>query len=285
MYKIYLDGMLLPMGTDKIETTISDRNDEVELIDGEVISVVKAPGLTTWKFTTLVPPTQIYGGAYDSVSTTSTSKVIITANDVLDKLEDLKLNKKAFQFIVIRNDTLNDTNITVTLQDYKRTESSDNATLSEIEINLREYRAHQNTSIEIELPEKPEIMDDIYLQYADEIKRLEDMNPPKYYTVKVGFSSWAITPPGMPGMPGSPIVSVKIPSWFEIGKELFGDQKYGYGIRNTNNLHWNTGEDENFSTRKFPGAKYPEPNSKLTIDVPNIVLQTNLVMQSPPNMR
>ena len=265
------------MGTDKLETTIADRDDEVELIDGEVISVVKAPGLTTWKFNTLVAPYTIYGGCYD--------KGTILTDDVLNKLEDLKLSKKPFQFIVMRSNDLGETNITVTLQDYKRTESTDNATLSEIEIKLREYRSHQNTSIEIELPEKPEIMDDIYLEYADEIKRLEDMNPPAYYEVKPSIQTITISPPGMPGVPGTPIPTSKLPSWFDIGKELFGDTKYGYGIRNTNNINWNTGKTENFPTSRFPGKTYPAPYSKLRIDVPNIVLQTNLVMQSPENMR
>lgn len=278
MYKIYIDDMLLPMGTDKLETTISDRDDERELINGEVISVIKAPGLTTWKFTTLVAPNYIYGGCYDDGK-------IIVVNDVLSKLEKLKLSKIPFPFVVTRTDEIDGTSIMVTLQDYKRTESAENALLSEVEIKLRQYKSHENTSIEIELPEKPEIIDDIYLEYQDEITRLENMNPPAFYTVKPGLTSTTITPPGFPGVPGIPIVSASLPSWYDIGKELFGDTKYGYGIRNTNNINWNIGKDEDYPTNKFPGKNYPAPYAKLIIDVPNIVLQTNLVMQSPENMR
>lgn len=278
MYKIYIDDMLLPMGTDKLETTISDRDDERELINGEVISVIKAPGLTTWKFTTLVAPYEIYGGCYEGGN-------IVVVNDVLSKLEKLKLSKTPFPFVVTRNDDIDGTSIMVTLQDYKRTESAENALLSEVEIKLRQYKSHENTSIKIELPEKPEIIDDIYLEYQDEITRLENMNPPAYYTVKPGLTSTTITPPGFPGVPSIPIVSASLPSWYDIGKELFGDTKYGYGIRNTNNINWNTGKDENYPTNKFPGKNYPAPYAKLIIDVPNIVLQTNLVLQSLVDVR
>ena len=278
MYKIYIDDVLLPMGTDKLETSISDRDDERELINGEVISVIKAPGLTTWKFNTLIAPYRIGGGCYEEGKT-------VTTDDLLYKLETLKVTMVPFNFIVIRNDNLGETSTKVTLQDYKRTESTDNATLSEVEIKLRQYKSHENTSIEIELPEKPDIEDDIYLEYKDEITRLEEMNPPAYYTVTPTLQTTTITPPGFPGVPGTPIVSSKLPSWYDIGKELFGDTKYGYGIRNTNNINWNTGEDEKFPTSKFPGKNYPAPYSKLRIDVPNIVLQTNLVIQSPEDMR
>lgn len=284
MYKIYIDDMLLPMGTDKLETTISDRDDEMELINGEVISVIKAPGLTTWKFTTLISPHYIYGGCYEEGKT-------VVVDDLLSKLEKLKLNKTPFNFVVIRTDNLGETSTMVTLQDYKRTESTDNALLSEVEIKLRQYKSHENTSIEIELPEKPPIEDDTYLEYKGEITRLENMNPPETYVVRPGVGTNSITPPGMPGVPGVPIAYAKLPSWFDIGKELFGDTKYGYGIRNTNNLHWNKGEledlygDPMFPTTRFPGNLYPNPYDTLKIDVPNIVVQTNLVMQSPANLR
>lgn len=270
MYKIYIDDVLLPMGTDKLETSISDRDDERELINGEVISVIKAPGLTTWKFNTLIAPYRIGGGCYEEGK-------IVTTDDLLYKLETLKVTMVPFNFIVIRNDSLGETSVKVTLQDYKRTESTDNATLSEVEIKLRQYKSYENTSIEIELPEKPEIEDDTYLEYKDEITRLEEMNPPAYYTVTPTLQ--------FPVVPGTPIVSSKLPSWYDIGKVLFGDTKYGYGIRNTNNINWNTGENEKFPISKFPGKNYPAPYSKLRIDVPNIVLQTNLVMQSPEDMR
>lgn len=276
MYKIYIDDLLLPMGTDKLETSISDRDDERELIDGEVISVIKSAGLTTWKFNTLIAPYKISGGCYENGRT-------ITTNDLLNKLEALKVSKMPFQFKVIRSNDLGDTDTTVTLKDYKRVESTETSLMSEVEINLRVYKSHINTSIDIELPEKP--TEDPYLEYEDEIKRLEALNPPSTYFVKLTTTTVVITPPGMPGVPGTPIISTKLPSWMDIGKELFGDTKYGYGIRNTNNTHWNDGSDTGFPLDKYPGMQYPKAYSTLKINVPEIVVKTAKVMESPENLR
>lgn len=280
MYKIYIDDLLLPMGTDKLETTVNDRDDEMELINGEVISIIKSPGLTTWKFTTLVAPYKITGALYGD----DENYRLVLTDDVISKLESLKLSKKPFQFVVVRSGNLGKTSTTVTLQDFKRTESVDNATLSEIEIKLREYRQHENTNVSITLPAKPTLEDELLLKYEDEIKRLEDLDPPETYTVKAWFK---IMNPNLigPFPSGYFYVENYLQSWFDIGKELFGDEKYGYGIRNTNNLYWNTGEDEDYPTSKFPGQEYPAPRAKLIIDVPHIVIQTNLVMESPENMR
>lgn len=45
-YKMYIDGVVMPITPSKVKADINNRNETVNLIDGSEILILKSPGLT-----------------------------------------------------------------------------------------------------------------------------------------------------------------------------------------------------------------------------------------------
>lgn len=155
-YDMYLDTMLLPVTPSKLNIKIANKNTTMMLINDGEINILKKAGLTEVSFTALLPQTRYPFAIY---------KYGFQKADVyLDKLESLKTSQKPFQFIVSRRfpqgGRLFDTNLKVSLEDYKIVEDSGNGFDVNVEIKLKQYRDYQTKTVSItikqeETPTKP----------------------------------------------------------------------------------------------------------------------------------
>ena len=121
-YDVYLKDCLLPVTPEKIQITINNANKTVNLINEGEINVLKKAGLTDIEFEAEIPqvrqPYAVYKSGFQG------------AGYFLTVFEELKTSKKPFQFIVCRQTPagkqLLNTNIKVSLEDYKITEEAKN---------------------------------------------------------------------------------------------------------------------------------------------------------------
>lgn len=131
-FDFYVDDLLLPITPARVTTKIMNKNEVVTLLNGEELNLLKKPGLTEFSFEFRVPSED-----FPSV------KQFVSPQTVLNKLEDLKINKKAFQFIIIRTpyepNLNNSVNKKVTLEEYQILEDADNGADLIISIELKQY--------------------------------------------------------------------------------------------------------------------------------------------------
>ena len=154
-YYFYLGNVLLPIPHKKLELKISNQNKTYDLMNYSEINVLKSPGLTSIEFEVLLPnvkyPFAMYKNDFQN------------AKYYLGILENLKVNKSAFQFIVIRkfpNGTgIFDTNIKVSLEDYTITDSTDEGFDTKVKIKLKQYREYSTKTVQVTIKQyKPPVV-------------------------------------------------------------------------------------------------------------------------------
>ncbi|MBR4026684.1 MAG: LysM peptidoglycan-binding domain-containing protein [Lachnospiraceae bacterium] len=185
MYDFYLDKCLLPVTPSKLEMKINNANKTMTLIDQGQINLLKQAELTDIEFTFEIPqikqPYAVYTSGFKS------------ASYYLNYLEKLKTNKKPFQFIVCRklpsNKKLFNTNIKVSLEEYKITEDAKEGFDLKVQVKLKQYRDYGTKTVTIKKSEaKPKVTVE---------KKRETVNAPtpttaKKYTVQKGDCLWNI---------------------------------------------------------------------------------------------
>ena len=131
-YDFYIDGQLLPITPASIDTKIGNKNKIVTLLNGEELNLLKKPKLTEFDFEFRLPSED-----YPAV------KSFVAPITVLNKLEDLKKNKKSFQFIIIRTPyekgLNNSINKKVTLEEYTIKEDVKNGPDLIVSVKLKQY--------------------------------------------------------------------------------------------------------------------------------------------------
>lgn len=144
-YDMYLDKMLLPVTPSKLNIKVANKNSTMVLINDGEINVLKKAGLTEVSFTALLPQTKYPFAVYKNG--------FQKADAFLDQLEAMKVSQKPFQFIVSRRfpqgNKLFDTNLKVSLEDYKIIEDADNGFDVNVEIKLKQYRDYQTKTVAI----------------------------------------------------------------------------------------------------------------------------------------
>lgn len=95
IYYFYIDGVLLPVTPGSMKTKINNRNKTVDLASGGEINILKAPGLTEISFECLLPSVEYSFARYE--------KGFQPPDYYLSKFEELKTQRKAFNFLVIRS--------------------------------------------------------------------------------------------------------------------------------------------------------------------------------------
>lgn len=135
-YYFYLDKLLLPIAPSKLQLKVNNQNKTLTLINDGEINILKKPKLTDIDFDVLIPqmkyPFAIYkDGFHDALY-------------YLDKLETLKLGQEPFQFIVTRTlpngKILFDTNLKVSLEDYRVKEDKKEGFDLTVSISLKQYK-------------------------------------------------------------------------------------------------------------------------------------------------
>ena len=144
-YDFYLDKCLLPITPSKLTVKINNANETMTLIDEGEINILKKAELTDIEFECSIPqvkyPFAVYKAGFKG------------ADYFLDYFEALKNDRKPFQFIVCRSlpagGRLFDTNIKVSMEDYKITEDADNGFDLDVKIKLKQWRDYGTKIVDI----------------------------------------------------------------------------------------------------------------------------------------
>lgn len=135
-YEVYLGKVLCPVAPSKIQTKIKNQNKTMNLINDGEVSILKAAGLTEISFDLLLPNVKYPFATYKSG--------FVNAKTFLDEFEKMKIEKKTFQFKVIRKfpngKILFDTDMKVTLEDYTIKEDAKEGFDFVVTIKLKQYR-------------------------------------------------------------------------------------------------------------------------------------------------
>ena len=184
-YYFYLGNVLLPIPPKKLELKISNQNKTYDLMNYSEINVLKNPGLTSIEFEVLLPnvkyPFAMYKNNFQN------------AKYYLGVLENLKVNKSAFQFIVIRKfpngNSIFDTNIKVSIEDYTITDSTDEGFDTKVKIKLKQYREYSTKTVQVSIKQyKPPVVTRTVTTNNTAASKPSGQN----YTVKSGDCLWNI---------------------------------------------------------------------------------------------
>ena len=148
-YDVYFDKCLLPVTPEKISIKINGNNKTVNLINEGEINILKKAGLTDIEFEAEIPqvkhPYAVYKSGFKG------------ARYFFDIFEKLKTGKKTFQFIVCRKTPIGkkmlNTNMKVSLEDYKISEDAKNGFDFKVKFNLKQYREYGTKTINIQIAE------------------------------------------------------------------------------------------------------------------------------------
>lgn len=185
-YIIYLDGVALPVTPSKMQMKVKNQNKTINLINDGEVNILKAAGLTEIGFSAMIPhvkyPFAFYPGGFRE------------AAYYLDKIEQLKANKKPFQFICSRTSPsgklLFDTNIKVSLEDYKIDEDASEGQSLTVTIQLKQYKEYGTKFVSIET--KALVASAAPVAIVATSRSAESAPVVKTYTVKAGDTLWNI---------------------------------------------------------------------------------------------
>ena len=183
-YKMYLDGVLMPITPSKVKVKINNQNETLTLISGEEINILKAAGLTDVSFDLLLPQVPYpftNGGAQP-------------ADYYLSLFERLKTAKEPFQWILNREkpngSRLFYTNLTVGMEDYQITDDAEEGFDITVTVSLKQYRHYGTKTVTIQPASTPATTPTATV----EPPKRETSQAPKQstYTVKSGDCLWNI---------------------------------------------------------------------------------------------
>lgn len=182
MYEVYLDDMLLPIPPQKITMKANGQNETITLISGEEVNVLKPPGLMEISFDAVIPqvsyPFAVWDGSFDD------------AGEFVDRLKELKENQEPFEFIIIRqgpSQEFFDTNMDVSLEDYKVIDDAKEGVDLTVSINLKEYRSYGTKIMNFALVPAAETPTAVEAEPERPAPA-----PPQTYTVVKGDCLWKI---------------------------------------------------------------------------------------------
>lgn len=183
-YKMYLDGVLMPITPSKVKVKINNQNETLTLISGEEINILKAAGLTDVSFDLLLP----------QVPYPFTNGGVQPADYYLSLFERLKTAKEPFQWILNREkpngSRLFYTNLTVGMEDYQITDDAEEGFDITVTVSLKQYRHYGTKTVTIQPAPTPATKPTATV----EPPKRETSQAPKQstYTVKSGDCLWNI---------------------------------------------------------------------------------------------
>lgn len=183
-YKMYLDGVLMPITPSKVTVKINNQNKTMTLINGEEINILKEPGLTDVSFDLLLP----------QVSYPFTNGGAQSADYYLSLFERLKTSKQPFQFILNRSmpsgRRLFYTNLTVGMEDYQITDDAEEGFDITVTVSLKQYRHYGTKTVKVQPAPAPA---ETPTATVEQPQRETSQAPQQTtYTVKSGDCLWNI---------------------------------------------------------------------------------------------
>lgn len=187
MFRFYLANMLLPITPSKLSLKVKNMNKTVTLINEGEVNIIKTKGLREFSFEFLLPFTDY---SFAAVSRAKKQK------HYLDKLNQLKINKRPFQFVVKRPKGFK-TNIKVTLEDLNITEDAQEGRDIKVSVTLKEYRHYGTKKVVFVQPPAPAIGETKQEEKKEEAKITENRDTstaqkPKTHIVKRGDTLWGL---------------------------------------------------------------------------------------------
>ena len=183
-YKMYLDGVLMPITPSKVKVKINNQNETLTLINGEEINILKAAGLSDVSFDLLLPqvPYPFTNGRAQS------------ADYYLSLFERLKTSKQPFQFILNRSmpsgRRLFYTNLTVGMEDYQITDDAEEGFDITVTVSLKQYRHYGTKTVKVQPAPAPA---ETPTATVEQPQRETSQAPQQTtYTVKSGDCLWNI---------------------------------------------------------------------------------------------
>lgn len=184
-YYFYLGNVLLPIPPSKLELKISNNNKTYNLINYSQINVLKNPGLSSLEFEVVLPNTKYPFAMYKNN--------FQNAKYYLGVLENLKVNRSAFQFIVVRKfpngkDIFN-TNIKVALEEYTITDTTEEGFDAKVKIKLKQYKEYSTKKVQVTIKQyRPPAVTRTVTTNNTAVAKPSGQN----YTVKRGDCLWNI---------------------------------------------------------------------------------------------
>lgn len=184
-YIFYLGNVLLPIPPSKLELKISNNNKRYNLINYSQINVLKNPGLSSLEFEVVLPNTKYPFAMYKNN--------FQNAKYYLGVLENLKVNRSAFQFIVVRKfpngkDIFN-TNIKVALEEYTITDTTEEGFDTKVKIKLKQYKEYSTKKVQVTIKQyRPPAVTRTVTTNNTAVAKPSGQN----YTVKRGDCLWNI---------------------------------------------------------------------------------------------
>lgn len=182
-YIIYLDGVALPITPSKLQMKIKNQNKTINLINDGEVNVLKSAGLTEINFEVVIPhvkyPYAVYSNGFKD------------AAFYLNNFEKLKTRQKPFQFICSRTspsgNLLFDTNIKVSLEDYKIDEDAGDGQELSVTVALKQYKDYGTKVVNI-----TQTTPTSSTATVKSTRPAETAPVLKTYTVKSGDTLWSI---------------------------------------------------------------------------------------------
>lgn len=148
-YDFYLDKCLLPVTPQKLQIKVNNGNKTLKLINEGEINLLKKAELTDVEFDCEIPQTKRPYARYTNASG------FRKAQYFLEYFEQLKTNQKPFQFIVCRQKpngkALFNTNIKVSMEDYKIVEDVKDGFDIIVKIKLKQWRDYGTKVVKIKV--------------------------------------------------------------------------------------------------------------------------------------
>ena len=187
MFRFYLANMLLPITPSKVSVKTKNMNKTVILINEGEVNIIKTKGLREFSFEFLLP--------FQNYSFATVSKVK-KQKSYLDKLNQLKINKRPFQFVVKRPHGFK-TNIKVTLEDLNITEDAQEGRDIKVSVTLKEYRHYGTKKVVFVQPPVSATGETKQEEKKEEAKITENRDTstaqkPKTHIVKRGDTLWGL---------------------------------------------------------------------------------------------
>ena len=186
-YYFYLGNVLLPVPPEKVELKVKNKNKTYDLINFAEINVLKNAGLTEIEFEVLLPNTKYPFAMYQNG--------FQNAKYYLGILENLKINRSAFQFIVARrfpnNKTIYDTNIKVALEEYTISDNAKDGFDTKVKIKLKQYKEYSTKTVQVTIKQyKPPVVTRTVT--TNNTAKATPKPSGQNYTVKSGDCLWNI---------------------------------------------------------------------------------------------
>lgn len=184
-YYFYLGNVLLPIPPSKLELKISNNNKTYNLINYSQINVLKNPGLSSLEFEVVLPNTKYPFAMYKNN--------FQNAKYYLGVLENLKVNRSAFQFIVVRKfpngKGIFNTNIKVALEEYTITDTTEEGFDTKVKIKLKQYKEYSTKKVQVTIKQyRPPAVTRTVTTNNTAVAKPSGQN----YTVKRGDCLWNI---------------------------------------------------------------------------------------------